>query len=517
MAEMAQVPHSARTVLAAQFERQAVEEYQALLAAGHPPAVAGQMTSQHLDQLLTDEAARQNVTRVRAPIPQPGGLPDLPAYPDGVAPPDAGGALPGGGAGMITGPEVKEAYGQYQEGVRKGNETYDAIRGNPTDDPNAAGTFKPVVAGVVDPQQVARAERLTAALQGRTTVAQTDTRDLQASAQGTGAAQLAQALRDKAAIGRMAQVGGGLAAQARGSERRGARALGIVQGSEQAANMLDASAAREMEGRLAAQTKVAEIDASTKQLQAQLDQARAAGDQNAINTIQAKMAELDQQRSIFNVGEANKAATGNVDRAASVATSNNAQGLAANVAGSEQSVKQAELRLKIQDAVEKSAQGLLNEAQRQELIDQARTKLDQAQQEINEMRRRNMRQEQLESKQQEINGWLALLQTATSIGTAVVTKTSDRRAKTDIKPVKDRDLMALAEACEKSLSTYRYKKGEGKGDDEHASAMAQSIRKTKLGKKYVVQDGDSDRLLVRQADLAMALSIAALKRAKGAA
>ena len=50
--------------------------------------------------------------------------------------------------------------------------------------------------------------------------------------------------------------------------------------------------------------------------------------------------------------------------------------------------------------------------------------------------------------------------------------------------------LALAEACEKSLSTYRYKKGEGKGDDEHASAMAQSIRKTKLGKKYVVQDGD---------------------------
>lgn len=65
--------------------------------------------------------------------------------------------------------------------------------------------------------------------------------------------------------------------------------------------------------------------------------------------------------------------------------------------------------------------------------------------------------------------------------------TSDRRAKTDIKKVGDKEAIRLSDAYQKMISTYKYKKGDGRTT---AGVMAQDLAKDPLGKKFVSKGGD---------------------------
>lgn len=470
--------------------------------------------------------------------------------------PNAPGAGPDGG--LVQ--EMEPVYGDFQ-GVQQRNVTAaqqgaftPVTAGSVTAGTVGARDVGATVAGAIDP--------LTAALQERTAVQGADVAGLQEIAAGRGPAALAAALRDRQAVQRMAQVAGGAAAQARGSERRGARALGLLQGGEAALQMHDQSQIRAQDAATAATTEIARIDQTTKNLQAQLDAARRANDQNAINTINAQLAQLKAQRDEFNArlvtetdtgnadrtltadttnvanrltadrsnadrdltaattnqgaqtsrdqfnaGQTNTVAAQNADRGVTVDTTNIREERAGIEAGSAQDVAQTDLRIKIQKAREDSARGLLDEAQRQELIRQAREGLRIAQEQLKLAKDEASRK----AKQDEINGWLALLQAATTIGTSVAT--SDVRAKERIEKIDRKELGKLTSAVSDSLSTWRYKKGEGLGSKEHAGVLAQSIEKTKLG-KAAVSEGEGGRKQVNYAVLATLLAAAALERKK---
>ncbi len=195
---------------------------------------------------------------------------------------------------------------------------------------------------MVDPSKVATmspAERLQAAM-GRTTTVQgtqfdaaqadqaralglQNIQDLQATAQGAGAGQLAAQARLKLALLRSSELATGMAAQARGSERRGLRREAMLEGSRRGLEGALAGEAQAAQDRMTAQgqlsgaiqaTRTTDVDVAAKRadlsqqrqnLQAQIDAARASGDQNAINTLTAKMADLDQQTKAFNASAAN--------------------------------------------------------------------------------------------------------------------------------------------------------------------------------------------------------------------
>lgn len=202
--------------------------------------------------------------------------------------------------------------------------------------------------------------------------------DLQATAEGRGAGQQAALARMRLALQRSGQQASGLIQQARGAERRGLRRGELLRRGEaalaaetanQAQNAAERQTAQAAVGNQAGQIRTADVDvenkratfeARRKELQAQLDSARASNDQDAINDFTKKLADLDIETKKFNAGQTQSADTSNADRDVEVAKTN-AQ------------LYQDDQRLKIEadKAKRDAAQGLLNEAQRQEAIRQA--------------------------------------------------------------------------------------------------------------------------------------------------
>jgi hypothetical protein len=273
-----------------------------------------------------------------------------------------GGAQPydGGGPNAIAGKDVRTAQQVFEDTIKRGDDLYNditaggpkpaptsipkpivapgvnapqigpanpiqvteqgkvTVAGTNTDALRAAGqaniTPGTVQAGTVDAAQMSPAQRLAAAQQRATTVEATDTNRLEQTAEGQGAIAQNLAANLRLAQQRSTQQRQGLVAQARGNERRGARRALVTGGGAEDLAVADTIIARTTEQQMAATNQLAALDSQRKTLQAQLDAARAANDQDAINTISMKMADLDSQREQVNAQLRQTAATDNANR-----------------------------------------------------------------------------------------------------------------------------------------------------------------------------------------------------------
>lgn len=265
----------------------------------------------------------------------------------------------GGSTTEVNAADIKAATDVYRNGIASGNDQRQAVV-DYTPTPTAAGTQVPVQASLVSP-----ADRLAAAMQRDTTVGSADLGALRATAQGQGAVgQLATARLQQALRAGAAQASG-IAYGATGAARKGAARTAALAANQAALGAGSKVAELQAAGAVQAQTQVAGIEQQRANLQGQIDQARASGDQDAINTLQAKMADLDQQTKTFNAGQEQTAAT-----------TRNDQGLAAQAEGERQRVANERLKLDATKAIEDSAKGLLDEAQREATLAMARTQLD---------------------------------------------------------------------------------------------------------------------------------------------
>jgi hypothetical protein len=352
---------------------------------------------------------------------------------------------------------VDKATKAYETGIDRGDDLYKEVRDNKTgSDPNARNVGREIVGyqkkraevgwdsqndepiwGMVDDKtkpiygafkgiqnkdvaaegydavQLTPAERLKAALQRQTNVEATNTADLEATARGEGAGGAVAAARLKGALQRASNQASGRIAQLRGSEQRGARRQQQLAEGQQDLEAGIKIEELNQQDRQAAQAKVAELDTQRKQLQAQLDAARAKGDQDAVNDITKKQADLDEAikkanqdatntAAQFNTGEKNKVATDNQNRDVTVQDKNLTQEREGVTAGASQDVANADLRMRAQKALEDSAQGRLNEAQREEAIRQFSERLDLEKKGLDEAIRQHKSAEELQVRQQNI-------------------------------------------------------------------------------------------------------------------
>lgn len=415
----------------------------------------------------------------------------------------------------IVGPEeVRDAWETYKRGIARGDSIYDDATKGPVT-PGARDSISKVAVDPVEAAKLSPAERLKAALQDRTTVEATDTGDLEATARGEGAGGALAAARLKRAQQQSGQTTNAAIQAARGAERKGLRRANTLAQGERDLAVQGQIEEMNQADRQAAQAKVAELDTQRKQLQAQLDQARAANDQAAINTITQKMADIDQETAKANQAAENTVRGENANRSVTTQTTNNTQALQAQDQDEKQRVEATKLRLDAQKALEASGQGLLNESERQAKLAQFQQQMDIAERELAEAIRSNRKQEEIAQKQANRQFWgqmiASLVGGATTVGAAAVTK-SDKRAKEDIEPAGDADLDALANAVAKSVATFKYKRGEGPAG-EHAGVMAQDLERTRLG-SAVVSETDDGSKGVDYGALATLLAAAVIKSRK---
>ena len=257
-----------------------LERYRADVAGGIAPGIALQDARSTSDAWTAEIAAKNN-------LPPPPGTGPAPLAP-----------------GAVGSADVDAAWKTYQEGIAAGNELYSGTKDVPK--PYARDVIAPVTAAPVTAAQMTPAERLQASLQDKSTVAATDTTDLAATAAGQGAGGAAAAARHQLAQQRAAQA-------AKASWRRPGAASGgelarqALLGQGEAA-LSSAAKIEEInqQDRMQAQAKIADLDAQRKTVQAQLDQARAQGDQNAINAVPEKLAELEPAAKQVNAQETNR-------------------------------------------------------------------------------------------------------------------------------------------------------------------------------------------------------------------
>ncbi len=463
----------------------------------------------------------------------PGSINPWPVPPPQGAP-NGNGSVPGQ---MVSAADMKLALDQYREAIAKSNTQYAGIMGH-TPAPTPASVVSPVQA-TANPnraQMASPAQRLQTALQGQTTVGATgfngtqadqsralalqNVQDLQATAAGAGAGQQAAAARLKLALQRSSEVASGRAAQARGAERRGLRREAMLEGGRRAlegATALEAQAAQERQtaqGQLGQQlqatrstdvdvaAKQAQLDQERKTLQAQLDAARAANNADAVNAINTKMADLEARRQEFNATARNQAQARAEDQGFSAQNLNNQTGLEVSRLTEEQRVANERLKLDASKASQDAAQGLLTENARQEQLAFAREQLRQAKDQAD--------------RQFWGNIITSLLSGASAVGAAAIKPaTSDVRAKTDIAPVRDKDLGDLARAVRDSLATWKYKRAEDGPAGERAGPMAQDLERTRLGRAVTSEREDGTKQ-VDYAQLATLLAAATVKSRKRA-
>lgn len=512
-AALAGMPQTALTAAAMQIGDAAVEDYRRMVnELGFAPGVARQ------------RSVSNAVGRI-------GGVQQQ----NGIKPGTGIGSAGSAGSADVTARDQGYALDQYRNAIAKSNAQYTGILKH-TPAPTPGSVVSPVAA-TVDVNQVqtaSPAQRLQTALQGQTRVGATgfdasqadqsramalqNVQDLQATAAGAGAGQQAAAARLKLALQRSSEMASGRAAQARGAERRGLRRESMLEGGRRAlegATALEAQSAQERQtaqGQLGQQlqaTRTTDVDVAAKQsqldqerktLQAQLDAARAANNADAVNAINVKMADLEARRQEFNTTARNQAQARAEDQGFSAQNLNNQTGLEVSRLTEEQRVGNERLKLDASKAAQDAAQGLLTENARQEQLAFAREQLRQAKD---------------QADRQFWGGIISsLLSGVASVGAAAV-KTSDVRAKTDIAPVRDKDLGDLARAVRDSLATWKYKRAEDGPGGERAGPMAQDLERTRLGRAVTSEREDGTKQ-VDYAQLATLLAAATVKSRKRA-
>lgn len=247
---------------------------------------------------------------------------------------------------------------------------------------------------------------LTATMQRGTTVGPNAyAADLEATARGQGAGQIADQARRQAFLQQAAQRASGLIAQSRGSERRGMRRASLLQMGENIAQQDQQMAAQSATERMGAQTQLANIDQQRTALQAQLDSARAQNDQAAINEFTKKIADLDMEKRRLNLDAQNQQ--------------------------ERQRVENERLGIDKGKAAGDAARSVTQESQRKADLEMSRQKLDLAEREFEEARRqyeqnRNDRlaQQRYENAMREREYWsrvvTGLISGAASVGASMV-------------------------------------------------------------------------------------------------
>ncbi len=205
----------------------------------------------------------------------------------------------------------------------------------------------------------------------------------------------------------------------------------------------------------------------------------AAATTNATQTNQVNQNNVENRTKVALANQAADQSTQqfNSTQGVQVGSLNNSQGLAANVAGSNQDIEQAKLQMAAQKALEDSAKGLLDENERQNQIAIAKQQLAIA---------------QAKGDREAEQSWFDKL-SAFTVGAASLLKVaSDRRLKRDIKPIKETDLKELAQALRDSASTWTYdhSKAADLPEGTHAGGMTDAIGRTKLGKALVTKRDD---------------------------
>jgi hypothetical protein len=216
------------------------------------------------------------------------------------------------------------------------------------------------------------------------------------------------------------------------------------------------------------------------------DRALAAATTNALQTNQVNQNNVGNRTTVALANQVadQKTQQANADRLLQAGSLTNQQGLAANVAGSQEDVAQAKLRMDAQKAIEDSAKGLLDENERQNQLAIARQQLAIAQQ----------KQDQEAQKYwfDEISALVTTVGTVAKAVAPVAAVASDPRLKTNIKPIPEKDLKELAQALRDSASTWTYRtdKAADLPEGEHAGGMTDAIKATKLGRALVTKRHD---------------------------
>lgn len=396
--ELDEMPEEARVRVANQIADHAAMVWQTGIEdQGLPPGLVKGSALEAVDKLIRETAATNKIT----PASQR----------------EQNQAAAGGG--IVNQGDVGAATQVYRDAVESGKGVYGRIlakTGEP--DPSAIAFFNnnQVKPGTVGATTIGDPRQLKGVRQEGTTVEGTDLSALQATAQGQGAGQQQAAARYRQALQSQAQTTNAQIQAQRGAERKGLRRAALLAGGEQAVQVGAKIAEADATTSLAAQQNVAEFQARKNEKQAELDNARRSGDANRIQQAEKDMAALEQEGQKFNAQQIQTADTTNVSNDQAAQGTNQAAGMDAIKQDFETWKQTNQLALDAQKALEASAQGLLNEDQRQQALANARRQLDLAEREYEEAVRRNARQEELQARQQKRTFWGTMITSLLAIG-----------------------------------------------------------------------------------------------------
>lgn len=356
--ELDEMPEEARVRVANQIADHAAMVWQTGIEdQGLPPGVVKGSALEAVDKLIRETAATNKIT---------------PASQRAQNQAAAGG-------GIVNQGDVGDATDVYRQAVKDGKGVYDRIlakTGEP--DPSAIAFFNnnQVKPGTVGATTIGDPRQLNGIRQEGTTVEGTDVSDLQATARGQGTGQQQAAARYRQALQSQAQTTNAQIQAQRGAERKGLRRAQLLAGGEQAIQVGAKIAEADATTSLAAQQNVAEFQARKNEKQAELDNARRSGDANRIQQAEKDMAVLEQEGQKFNATQIQTADTANVSNDQKAQETNQAAGMKAIEQDFNTWKGTNQLALEAQKALEASAQGLLNEDQRQQALSMARQQLD---------------------------------------------------------------------------------------------------------------------------------------------
>lgn len=401
MFELDELPPEARAKLATQIATMTTRDYNRDLASGTPPGVAQQKAFGAVDTQIREHAAVNKIT---------------PATQRGQNAANATG-------GLVNAADVGAGTDVYRNAVKDGKGVYDRIlakTGEP--DPSAIKFFEEnkVNGGIVNASTIGGPRELTGIRQEGTAVEATDLADLQASAKGQGSAQQIANARYRQMLQESAQTTNAQIQAQRGAERKGLRRAQLLAGGEQAmqagAKILESDASTALK----AQEQVANFQARKNEKQAELDAARRSGDANRIQLAEKDMAILEQEGQKFNATQTQEADKTNVANDIEVQGKNLATGMKAIEQDFNTWKGTNELAISAQKALEASAQGLLNEDQRQRALANAQRQLDLAERELNAMIARNETQDRRAAQQQKVSFWATTITSLLAIGASAL-------------------------------------------------------------------------------------------------
>jgi hypothetical protein len=402
----------------------------------------------------------------------------------------------------------------------------------------------------VEAVNLERAERIGQTQVGKAADASGAGQMLRDAAMGGGPSKAQEQLR--AGLDEIGRKQMSMAAAARGSERRGARRGAMLamgdQGSQlnQQLAVVRAGEQQQARGEFAQYSQRAQaLEQDANNLQAQIDAARAKGDADTANQLAAQQASMLAQARQINAGAANARDS---ERAAYEARAGEQNAAAQNTRDVQQATFNQQADTFNAGAINNRASERAQMTQAWREAEAARQQAAATQnaantltasgrsadlgQRADDMRQRadteNIRREQ-EDQRIRSSGTAAAAASAATAGqqqfnigdtrlksdagyyktdkeqydkeadafqgrvedaaVKYLTMGSDRRLKTDVKPVPKDDAERLADAYTDMVSTYRYKGG----DSTTAGGMAQELEKDPLGKKFVHEDEDGMR------------------------